>query len=116
MSAKLPNNIDWPSIIKLYADDELIFIRDVDALENDETLTQMRLQVQDKLIDASGRVYCLSDTESLTFTPISHKMTLDEVVKLLRLHLTNQGSCCVAKFDAKSIREAVTSVLNSQSD
>lgn len=116
MSSQLLKTIDWPSIIKLYADDELIFVRDVNAFENDETLRQTRLQKEDNLIDASGRVYRLSYTGSLTLIPTADRMSLDEVVELLRLHLSNHGSCCVAKFDANSIREAITSVLNSQTD
>lgn len=116
MSSQLFKTIDWPCIIKLYADDELIFVRDADAFENDETLKQMRLQAQDKMIDASGQVYHLADTGSLTLIPNGDRMSLDEVVQLLRLHLSNHGTCCVAKFDANSIGEAVMSVLNSQTE
>jgi hypothetical protein len=105
--------IQWPAIIKLQADDELIFVPDADAVQfaSDVALQLMHVQAQDMLIDSSGAVYHISNRPALELAPTGVMLSLDQMEDLLRLHLSNNGTCCVSKFHANSIREALVSVF-----
>jgi hypothetical protein len=71
----------------------------------------MQLQAQDKLIDSTGAVFTISNRPALTLTVTDSQLSLNAVENLLRLHLSNHGTCCVSKFHAHSIREALMSVF-----
>ena len=103
--------IQWPAIIKLYADDELIFIPDAVQFASNVAFQLTHVQAQDRLIDCSGAVYHISNRPALELAPTGVMLSLDEVEDLLRLHLSNNGTCCVSKFYAPSIREALVSVF-----
>jgi len=104
---EFPQSIEWPAIIKLDSDDELIHVANAEQLIDDSALQQIHFREQDKLIDSSGRVYRISKGNLLTLTITNEWMTLEEIEALLQLHLSNQGTCCVAKFHADSIHEAI---------
>ncbi|HEY9276852.1 MAG TPA: DUF4144 family protein [Methylotenera sp.] len=103
--------VQWPAIIKLHADDELIFVSDAAQFTDDDTLQLTHIQAQDRLIDSSGAVYRISKGQSLELVSSDLSLSLHEVEVLLRLHLSNNGNCCVSKFHAHSIHEALTSVF-----
>lgn len=103
--------VQWPAIIKLHADDELIFVADAAQLISDDALKHMHVQEQDRLIDSNGAVYRISKAPTITLVKKDLVQSLDDVEGLLRLHLSNNGTCCVAKFYAPSIREAIMSVF-----
>jgi hypothetical protein len=103
--------VQWPAIIKLHADDELIFVSDAAQFASDDTLQLTHVQAQDRLIDSSGAVYHISNRPTLELAPTGVMLSLDAVEDLLRLHLSNNGTCCVSKFYAPSIREALVSVF-----
>jgi hypothetical protein len=103
--------VQWPAIIKLYADDELLFISDAAQFAGDDALQQTHIQAQDMLIDSSGAVHSISKAQTLELVPTDSTLSLPDVEALLRLHLSNNGSCCVSKFYAPSVREALLSVF-----
>ena len=103
--------IQWPAIIKLHADDELIFVQDAVQFARDVAFQLTHVQAQDRLIDSSGAVYHISNRPALELAPAGVMLSLDEVEDLLRLHLSNNGTCCVSKFYAPSIREVLVSVF-----
>jgi hypothetical protein len=103
--------IQWPAIIKLHADDELIFVSDAVQFASDAALQLTHVQAQDRLIDSSGAVYHISNRPTLELASTGVMLSLDEVEDLLRSHLSNNGTCCVSKFYATSIREALVSVF-----
>ncbi len=103
--------IQWPAIIKLHADDELIFVPGAVQFAGDVAHQLTHLQAQDRLIDSSGAVYHISNRSALELIPVGVILSLDEVEDLLRLHLSSNGTCCVSKFYAPSIHEAIRSVF-----
>jgi hypothetical protein len=103
--------VQWPAMIKLHADDELIFISDAAQLVSDNAINLKHIQAQDMLIDSSGAIYRISHGQTLEVIYAGSKLSLHDVEALLRLHLSNNGNCCVSKFHASSIREAIISVL-----
>jgi hypothetical protein len=110
-TAELLQAIKWPAIIKLDGDDELIHVADADQLIGDIALLQMHFREQDRLIDSNGSVYRINNINSLTLTPTEDWMKLEEIEELLQLHLSNQGTCCVAKFHANSVHAAISNVF-----
>lgn len=111
LSLDLPDNIQWPIIIQLYGDDELIYIAAAQQMQSDKTLHQMQFQPQDKVIDSHGSIYDISKTPSLTLTSTGRRLILPQIEDLLRLHLSSHGNCCVAKFHASSVADAINSVF-----
>lgn len=105
------HSVHWPAIIKFDGDDELIYVADAGQLIDDSELQQTYFREQDKIIDSSGSTYRINVANTLNLTPTNEYMTLEEIKELLQLHLSNHGTCCVAKFHANSIREALMSVF-----
>lgn len=103
--------VQWPAIIKLHADDELIFILDAAHFSSGASLQLSHVQAQDILIDSSGAVYRINNGQTLELAHTDLLLSLHEIMVLLRLHLSNNGNCCVSKFHAHSIREAIMSVF-----
>jgi len=66
----------------------------------------------DYLIDASGAIYSLKRGAGgdVQLQATGKSATLDEVVNAVRAHAAQSGSCCVAKFSASSIPEAIAAV------
>lgn len=110
-TVELLQAIKWPAIIKLDGDDELIHVADADQFIDDSALQQTHFREQDTLIDSSGSVYRINNTNLLSITPTNEWITLEQIEELLQLHLSNHGTCCVAKFHANSIHEAIVSVF-----
>lgn len=104
-------NIVWPAIIKLNGDDELIYIATADQLYDDQTLQHMQFHAEDQLIDSTGNVYRIIKHHKLELKPTSEQLSLDQIELLLQRHLSNHGTCCVAKFHSNSIDEAISSVF-----
>ena len=100
------NLVQFPAVIKLHADDELILIATSSDFEHNPDLSRMYFQPQDMLIDKLGNVYKLHKTAQLALAATGDVMQLDEVIKLIQLHLSNHGTCCVSKFSAHSIADA----------
>ncbi len=103
--------VQWPAIIKLYADDELIYIANTEQFTNDDALRQMHVQANDMLIDSQGAVYRIQNRPKLELYATGASLSLHEVEDLLRRHLAKHGTCCVSKFHASSIDEALTSTF-----
>jgi len=104
-----PSNINlvhFPAVIKLHADDELLLIANSADFENNQSLQSTYFQPQDMLIDKLGHVFKLHKAEQLALLATSDVIQLDEVIKLIQLHLSNHGTCCVSKFSAHTIEDA----------
>lgn len=104
-------SVQWPAIIKLHTDDELIFVTDAVQFDSDAALQLTHVQAQDRLIDSSGAVYYISNRPALELAPTGVMLSLDQMEDLLRLHLSNNGTCCLSKFFAPTIRDALLSVF-----
>lgn len=108
MPASDLNLVHFPAVIKLHADDELMLVATSADFENNPDLGRMYFQPQDILIDKLGHVFKLCNAEQLTLTATSDVMQMDEIIKLIQLHLSNHGTCCVAKFSADTIEDALS--------
>lgn len=104
-------SVNWPAIVKLKSDDELIFVTDALQFDNYVTLNLLHTQPEDLLIDAVGVEYRFDIKLTQQIIRTERVLSLHEVLEILRRHLSSNGTCCVAKFYANSIREAMMSVF-----
>lgn len=104
--------IAWPAIIHYAGQHELAYVRDAAAWNNDPHLHACTYVDADRLIDSEGNIYKLTAaTDGLvTPQPTDEHVSLQVVIALIRAHEAALGTCCVAKFHASSIREAIASL------
>lgn len=105
-------SIDWPAIIRYAGQAELAFVADQAAWNSDPDLHGARYEPDDVLIDSGGAIHSLPSFAQGLPQPVStgRQAALEEVIELVRAHAAQAGACCVAKFHAASIREAVRAV------
>lgn len=101
--------INWPAVLQYRGDNELVFIAEQSQWDNDDELSGGRYDADDRLIDSTGRIFRPSE-KAAGFVSTEQVLSLDEVVELVRLHMSEAGLCCIAKFSAASIAEAVVMV------
>lgn len=103
--------INWPAVLHYRGDNELVFIAGQSQWDNDAELSGGRYDPDDRLIDSTGRIFRFAVQEQgITLVHSEQSVSLDEFVELVRLHMSAVGLCCVAKFSAASIAEAVVMV------
>lgn len=98
-----------PACVRFHGDDELHFIGTQDAWRQDVQLSRGQIHPDDRLIDADGYLYTLErDADGhLGCRRAPGRLSLPEVLQLVRRHAAQDGACCVAKLSAASIAEAI---------
>ncbi|MBF9002456.1 DUF4144 family protein [Vibrio nitrifigilis] len=99
--------INWPAMIKLAGDDELLMVSNSKQLE--QQLHALKLTDDDYLIDSKGCCFDLRD--GLDKADTIKQLTLDEVNLLIQSHSANEGGVCVSKTWFPSIESAIRSIL-----
>ncbi|WP_225907124.1 DUF4144 domain-containing protein [Methyloradius palustris] len=94
---------------------ELALIADQSTWESGEYLQAIRYHASDALIDAEGSLYQILNTANgeVSLQRLNKKASLQAVIEMVRAHAAELGACCVAKFSATSIQEAISSIANS---
>ena len=105
------NQVQWPAVVKLHGEDELVFIANQSGFELNPQLRAMQFQHQDVLIDSVGCVFNISSSNLLSLRPADSRLSLDDVIALIRLHLASKDICCVSKFYAHTIADAYEAVF-----
>ena len=106
------NSIIWPAVLKCSGDDELIYIASEEKWHKEEELHLASYNETDVLIDSSGAVFSLLSKQGKHIKPEfrDERMSLEDVLELVKAHAAQQASCCVAKLFAPTIHEAFTIV------
>jgi len=101
--------INWPAVIKYHSDDELAYVASESAWNSDADLSAFDYEKSDVLIDSHGHVYRLDYKESGIVHPIfaSNIISLYEFIKLVKLHASAQGECCIEKIVFRSVKEGM---------
>ncbi|WP_368668268.1 DUF4144 family protein [Psychrosphaera sp. I2R16] len=101
--------IMWPCMLKLYGDDELIFLnslRDVN-FECGELL----FSDDDYVIDSVGHCYLIKPIEGQIGLIKNNKvLSTDDVLHLIRAHEFNKSSVCLTKIHFFTISDAINSL------
>lgn len=106
--------VNWPAVIRIYGDAELIHVADQAEWEHNPDLHSADYSEADYLVDSAGDVYCLTTKTGKQVKPecSGEVRTLVEMLGLVKAHAAQSGSCCVAKLYAPSIREAIEIVAS----
>lgn len=108
-----PASIAWPAIIHYAGQDELAFVGDQVDWDKDPTRHRFQYRDTDRLIDADGRIYNLRHANGTALpVPTGRHASLHEVVDLVRTHAARTGTCCISKYFAPTIREAILAVAS----
>jgi len=101
--------IQWPAAIHYDNDAEMQLVENVARWQQISNSRQDTFEVEDYLVDSHGQVFFFSlDSAGNTLLNCTDKkLSLEKVLGLVKAHLADQGSCCVAKLYAPSIRDAL---------
>lgn len=104
-----PPPVNWPAIVKIDGDAELIFIRDRNQWEQDGSHHHFVYRDNDRLIDATGKLYSLTAGENggAVPEPVNRTMTPEEIAGLVRAHAAQANTCCIEKITAPSIKDMI---------
>ena len=108
MVSNIKEMINWPAIIKHSDDPELTFISNQAEWDSDVDLHNVKYDEADFIVDSTGKIYTLTTTHDLSVQPqeTGNSKSLKEILGLAKAHAAQQGSCCVAKLSAPSIKDA----------
>ena len=115
--AKSRQIINWPAIIKLSDEAELLYVSSQAEWGSDAGLHSFNYDESDSLIDTTGQTFTLTKRLNNIVQP---ELTMDtkqlkEILGLVKGHASQMGSCCVSKLYAPSISEAFK-IVKSLSD
>ncbi|NNJ91310.1 MAG: hypothetical protein HKP55_06530 [Gammaproteobacteria bacterium] len=109
-------DIHWPAILHYENDPELEYLENEAALIQTLVSTENTFEQNDSLIDSQGQVFSCQQLAqaSLENTEPKQQLTLETVLGLIKAHLADCGSCCVAKTYAPTIRDAIMMLKNKE--
>ncbi len=100
----------WPAVVKCRDDDELTYVDSLQQWSTDPDCAMKQFQVNDILIDSQGAVYTLVQVDSTGLQEKVDRLSLDQVLELVKQHASVCGQCCVSKMGAPSIAAAIQMV------
>lgn len=98
--------VEWPAILVLEGDDELGFFANRQEFLRYVEEQGDRLTDADRLVDSNGNEFC-PDYRGQSPGATGRRVALEEVIELVRAHFSQAGQCCVSKYQARSIGEAI---------
>jgi hypothetical protein len=109
-------SIYWPAIIQYDNDPELEYLENEAAWNKLADSFETGFEDNDRLIDNKGQVFfCNKLANQLIDTPMPDEMmALETVLGLVKAHLADSGSCCVAKAYAPTIQDAIGMIKNNE--
>ena len=111
-------NPDWPVLIHYANDPELDLVLSKEEWTNREDIRQINFQPDDRIIDINGLVFKFSSGKNHLDSLINTKqqIKLEELLGLIKAHMSETGACCVAKLYAPDYQEAFQIIIESQKD
>jgi hypothetical protein len=108
--------ISWPAILQYDNDPELEYLENEAAWRQAIASSENSFEQNDRLVDSQGQLFSCSQLiqPSVDQTGPKEKLPLETVLGLVKAHLADSGSCCVAKAYAPTIRDAIYMVKNNQ--
>ncbi|GEM81523.1 DUF4144 family protein [Vibrio superstes] len=101
--------IQWPCILKLDGDSELLFIDSKLTLEQE--LEGLIWGDSDCLIDSKGQSYAIKQKgDTYLFEPNKASLSLQSVTQLIQEHEFSKAEMCLTKIQFLSVEEAIQSL------
>jgi len=103
----------WPAIVRFDNSDEL------DAIEDEMSwhAYSNSLVSSCQLISSDGTVYSVvTESNGFKLKDSNTKISVDTAVNLARCHMAAQAHCCVSKFNASSVEEAIAAIILLEED
>ena len=106
--------ISWPCLLQQAGDAELVYVDDQAAWVADAGLQDANYNAEDRLIDARGQLFSLTQRRDgvIQPKPLGDTLSLHDILGLVKAHAAQSGSCCVAKLYAPTIGAAFA-IVNS---
>ena len=113
-----PTKVLWPVLICYENDPEMDLILSDEEWNNREDIRQLNFQPGDKVIDVTGQVFKpVTDQNSPgSLKKTQEKMKLEDLLGLIKAHMSESGACCVAKLYAPGYKEAFGIMIDSRKD
>ena len=108
--------VEWPALIKLQGDDELLFFASQQAWTNSDEAQHGFFTDDDRLIDSQGDVFrfLLTPERRVGLHKTGEYVSKDELIALVKAHMSLIKACCVSKFYADTVSEAILAVQQVQ--
>ncbi|MBU2969178.1 DUF4144 domain-containing protein [Pseudoalteromonas sp. C2R02] len=102
--------VNYPCILKLYGDDELIYLSSKTDLSSE--FESLICHDEDYLIDSTGQTYQVhqNNTNEFTFLKIGLPVSAQTLTELIQAHEFSQAQVCLTKIQFKSVTEAINSL------
>lgn len=107
-------SVNWPAVIKYEGDEELTVIGSGAEWDRDAEQYLYSHKGHDLLIDSSGCVFRPERRGNGTFHPADtgEVITLDDFIRLVRVHASNSHRCCIEKIGFRSVAEGIRLVAS----
>lgn len=101
--------IQWPCVLKLDGDAELIFVATEKELEDE--LDALIWDDYDHLIDSKGQRYLITQLSGKNlFERVDGQLSLQVVTELIQEHEFSKAEVCLTKIQFLSVKEAILSL------
>ena len=110
--------INWPAVIKYNGDDELIYIGSNEEWMRDADSHLYNHSRDDYLIDSSGHIFNLEHVNDDILNPqgTGSQISLQDFIRLVRIHASNSHRCCIEKISFRNIAEGINLVSSMNDD
>ena len=106
-------SVAWPAVLKQGEDPELLPIMDLAQWKQYQVDQAWHSSDTDQLIDRNGALYRLSlEGSTVRLNRQQPDLTLTDVLGLVKAHMAQAGSCCVAKLYAPTIADALQLLID----
>jgi len=103
-------NVSWPAIIKLSNCDELIYLADLNSLNEFAFESYQPLSQTDYLIDTQGQQFSIGQSPLSVTCSFSHVVELHGLNDLVKLHYAQAGQCCISKIHIENADAAIAAI------
>ncbi len=106
--------INWPAVINYDGDDELIYIGSYDEWIRDAESHLYNHKDGDRLIDSSGDIFYLDHVQDdiRNSQATGNRITLEDFIRLVRIHASNSHRCCIEKIYFRNIAEGISLITS----
>ena len=113
---KITANPTWPVVIHYANDPELDLIDSQAQWNARDDLIQFDFQTDDRIIVCNGWVFefAINSPDSSKAVCSGKRIHLDDLLGLIKAHMSEAGACCVAKLYAPDYAEAFKIIIDAK--